>query len=672
MTYTTDGSTPSPTSPRYQAPLTIDRTTTLKIAVLKGNDIAGRVQTVTYRIEPRRQFVARRFIHAVSTPSGRPYEMDDRGLAPGKRQYTDRDYRIVDVPIELQGLPFLRTANNDDRSSGNRWLTMTSDDPVTLFVGVDARNPEPLAWMRVNASDGFQETGLEIVTTDATFRMYRKEFPAGEIVLGGNTNSPTDSGRGNYLVAFERQLLRPDATPATLPDVLAALPEADPERGRELFLHTRGAGCAKCHALEGVGQLLAPDLSDLGNRAKSPEAIVTSILDPSAVITEGFAQQQVATVDGRVLSGAVIEETGLSLKLVTSKGTIHVVRKAEIEARLGTKLSPMPAGFGRMMSATQVADITAWLLTQKVIGDREGFSFKDEQDRLEISYAGQRIATYLKEHEKLTRPAFVNVRTPGGLLVTRNFPPRVPEDIDPGYQGENGIIHPVMHAGIWISYGDLNGNDYWRLQSRVAFDGYVVQPTGTREEGSFTSRHRYLDHTGEKTVCTETVRYQLRKVDAGILLGIEATYLSEEEDFYFGDQEESGLAVRVASPLRVTGGNGTILNNRGERNGTEIWGKPAKWFDYFGVQSGREVGLMVVSSPANPRPSWLHARDYGVVATNPFPKQPKERREPYIKTWVRKGEPYRLSYAVLIHDRPANQPLDREAAAQQALNLLAP
>ena len=96
-------------------------------------------------------------------------------------------------------------------------------------------------------------------------------------------------------------------------------------------------------------------------------------------------------------------------------------------------------------------------------------------------------------------------------------------------------------------------------------------------------------------------------------------------------------------------------------------GKPAKWFDYVGTIDSRQVGVMVVPHPQSPRPSWLHARDYGVVVTNPFPKQPKERREPYIKTWVKKGEPYRLSYAVLIHDAPTDQPIDREAAYQRML-----
>ena len=79
------------------------------------------------------------------------------------------------------------------------------------------------------------------------------------------------------------------------------------------------------------------------------------------------------------------------------------------------------------------------------------------------------------------------------------------------------------------------------------------------------------------------------------------------------------------------------------------------------------LGIMIAPCPSNPRRSWLHVRDYGVVVTNPCPKQPRERREPYVKTWVKQGESYKLSYALLIHDLPADKPLDRRAAAESLL-----
>ena len=66
----------------------------------------------------------------------------------------------------------------------------------------------------------------------------------------------------------------------------------------------------------------------------------------------------------------------------------------------------------------------------------------------------------------------------------------------------------------------------------------------------------------------------------------------------------------------------------------------------------------------------MHARDYGLIVSNPFPKQPKERREPYVKTWVKKGQTYRLSYAVLIHDRAEGQSIDLAKQYEELLELM--
>ena len=670
LKYTTDGSVPVKTSLPYRGPISIDRNTTLKVIIEQDNTQAGPVTVAEYEVRRVDAYRHRAFITDIQTNRPGHYELDWIGIAPGKRHYTDRQYHITSVPPEVRGLPFLRTFNNHDREPGDKFLTMASDSNVRVLIGVDVRNNAPLNWMRIGEADGYQDTGLELVTTDPTFRLYEKHFPAGQITLGGNVNDPrTDSGRGNYIVIFDRELLGPSQqSSVTQDEVLAAMSNADPERGRDLFLHPKGAGCLKCHQMEGLGVKFAPDLSDIGSRAKKAEILIQSILDPSAVITEGYAQQQVVTIQGKVHSGSVLEETGRTLKLVDSDAKVTEILKSDIEERIGTKLSPMPAGFGKLMTAQQVADMVAWLMTQKSVGDRSGFSFRDRPDHIDIYFGDQRIATYLKSHPNLTRRALVNVTTPGGIQVTRNYPPRAPEDIDPGYKAENGIIHPHMHPGLWLGFGDVNGNDYWRLQAKVEFDGFVAPLKGDRNSGSFAVRNRFMSEGGSQLVCTEVTRYQFQRVAEGLLLRIDAEYKSDDADFYFGDQEESGLAVRVASPIRVQGGNGTILNDRGEKNGAEIWGKEAKWFDYFGTTDDRQVGVMVMPNPNNPRPSWLHARDYGVIVTNPFPKQPKERREPYVKTWVKRGDTIRLSYAVLIHDSPADQPIDRKQSAQRLLN----
>jgi hypothetical protein len=64
----------------------------------------------------------------------------------------------------------------------------------------------------------------------------------------------------------------------------------------------------------------------------------------------------------------------------------------------------------------------------------------------------------------------------------------------------------------------------------------------------------------------------LTALPAGYLLRWQSTFRSSDHAFTFGDQEEMGLGLRVATPLMVTKG-GTIVNNEGRRNEAEVWGR---------------------------------------------------------------------------------------------------
>jgi hypothetical protein len=51
---------------------------------------------------------------------------------------------------------------------------------------------------------------------------------------------------------------------------------------------------------------------------------------------------------------------------------------------------------------------------------------------------------------------------------------------------------------------------------------------------------------------------------AGYLLVWDATIIAGEQDLVFGDQEEMGMGVRVATPLTETNG-GTLTGSTGQR-----------------------------------------------------------------------------------------------------------
>jgi hypothetical protein len=135
----------------------------------------------------------------------------------------------------------------------------------------------------------------------------------------------------------------------------------------------------------------------------------------------------------------------------------------------------------------------------------------------------------------------------------------------------------------------------------------------------------------------------------GWLLTLDTELFSETSDLYFGDQEEMGLGIRLAADLSVKGGGGEIRASHGGRNEAGTWGKTADWWNYSRV--------LAVPSPENPRPSWGHVHDHGLIVLNPFPRNPNAGSEiPIVRTLVKKGEPYRLRYRVLIYDDPDLDP----------------
>lgn len=581
----------------------------------------------------------------IISSSGRAYETGV--LRAGQAIYTDRDYHFTEVPAELNGLTFLRTACSDAEATEGVAVRFELRYPATVYLLDDSRASELPEWAR----DRWNQTTLVVNGTDPqAMNVFEADFPAGPVILGANRDE-VHVGKGNYVIAVRPHLLFPDGTVATADTILPLLGNTDPTRGRDLFFSVHGANCASCHQVSGIGNNHAPDLSEIGSRADE-NVLIEAILHPSADIVEGFSAQSIATKGGDTYSGIVLSETGRGVTMALMGGATTEIRRRDIASREGLPISAMPAGFGAMMSSRQLADLVAWMqsLTREEpesVPDSV-FEFRQEENELHLDLDGMRIATYLLKHDQLTRRAFVNVRTPSGKPVTRHFPPRNPEDLDAGYPRESGIIHPVMHPGIWMGFGWIDGTDYWRLQARVEFEGFLEEPSGGPAKASFRTRDRYLDSSGENVVCWQDTRYTFRRTLDGIDLEWEAEFYHPEQDFTFGDQEESGLAFRIASPLRVQGGNGTIINDRGEMNGAGTWGKEFQWIRYEGEIEDTHVALTVVPHPENPRKSWAHSRDYGVVVSNPFPKQPKERREPYTTTLVKKGERFQLGYTLQI------------------------
>jgi len=295
--------------------------------------------------------------------------------------------------------------------------------------------------------------------------------------------------------------------------------------------------------------------------------------------------------------------------------------------------------------------------------------FQRQPGAVRIAAAGEPVATYFYADEEITRPFFAHVYAPGGVPVTRHHPPR------PGIDDtDHGTAGNYFHPGIWLAFSDLNGNDYWRLKAAVRHEEFVDEPANVKGRGTFTVRNSYRDQQqSDVTVANEICRCTVVALPSAYVLVSDSLFWSDDRQLRFGDEEEMGMAVRVATPLAVRHG-GRMLDSAGRTGEKQIRGQNATWCDYSGTIEGRHVGMMLVPDAANSLASRYHARDYGLVAANPLGSHALGVGDKHTTT-IARGEPLRLRFAVVLHSgakaNAADHAGDRAALYDAVVKVLA-
>lgn len=118
--------------------------------------------------------------------------------------YTDRDYVFTHVPNCLLNEKYIQTVNADKFSTGSQHLTIYSRVPLLVYIGYDSRYRTKPNWLRDNFG---QVPGLHLVMgepkygkTQVTYTLFKRRFPAGRIVLGGNFSNYEKANYSMYSV----------------------------------------------------------------------------------------------------------------------------------------------------------------------------------------------------------------------------------------------------------------------------------------------------------------------------------------------------------------------------------------------------------------------------------------------------------------------------------------
>jgi putative membrane-bound dehydrogenase-like protein len=136
-------------------------------------------------------------------------------------------------------------------------------------------------------------------------------------------------------------------------DVIAMT--GDSHRGKETFAKR----CSVCHRLQDVGFVVGPDLAALAN--KSPDYLLTSILDPSKEVDSRYIEYVATNKAGRTFTGILASETATSITLKGQEGKEQVLLRADLEELQSSGKSLMPEGLEKDLSKQDLADVMAYV-----------------------------------------------------------------------------------------------------------------------------------------------------------------------------------------------------------------------------------------------------------------------------------------------------------------------
>lgn len=142
--------------------------------------------------------------------------------------------------------------------------------------------------------------------------------------------------QGNFYKLMYDPLL--SAKPAKVRPVLTkSLSKNAVEAGKQLYAER---ACLGCHAVDGVTELLGPNLKDVGKRL-TREEILEEILKPSERIKPSLMALRVIKKDGQVLIGRVVNASENQISLILVGNSVVQIPRNEIQRTEDEKKSLM-------------------------------------------------------------------------------------------------------------------------------------------------------------------------------------------------------------------------------------------------------------------------------------------------------------------------------------------
>ena len=146
------------------------------------------------------------------------------------------------------------------------------------------------------------------------------------------------------------------------------------EQGKQMYA---AALCEACHAMNGIGGSVGPDLSQVGTRF-SRNSIITAVVEPSDAISDQYSATVFTMKDGRSIVGRVLQQNDETVTINQNPFDLSqttVLQKADIDSEKLSPASIMPASLFNRLNADEVVDLVAYVVAN---GDPEHEMFTGE------------------------------------------------------------------------------------------------------------------------------------------------------------------------------------------------------------------------------------------------------------------------------------------------------
>ena len=278
------------------------------------------------------------------------------------------------------------------------------------------------------------------------------------------------------------------------------------------------------------------------------------------------------------------------------------------------------------------------------------------ENRITVSIGDDLFTAF--NYKETAKPFLYPVLGPGQLQMTRDFPMKK-------IAGES-TDHP-HHKSIWIGQ-EISGFDFWTCK-RGSTIQVVGDPAIDLEKHAITANSNWVNPKGT-TICSDTTTWTFgfdehsRTIDCEFVLSASAGPITID------DSKEGTVAIRTHPDLRLKPAPkrgvkevfGNAINSQGTE-GADVWGQTASWVLYSGTIDAQPASLLILDHPKNFRhPTTWHARDYGLIAANPFGLhdfQQMAKGSGAVK--LAEGQTLTLRYRFMFFD----DMIDAEAAAAQ-------